>query len=413
MCEICQAAVRGDHAGVIRLARHRKKWTQTELGRRVGFSHSEISRFETRVRPLRDALVLRQFARVLELPGAVFGLEEPTGFRVCANPPMGGDPVHRRELLSGLVALASTSLMPTGNAQAAESVPRTVTTLRAELACARAEFDACHYQTVSSLLPALVSGGYQIREDAVGQARDRLESLLADAYSLAAFTADKLGDWGLSWVLADRARGHAAASGNPLSLAVATRETAVAMRRATHHSMAAQLLSTTAADLPGDTAWDLVGKGSLLLTAAYTHAQQGNPTAALDLAAEAGEVAARLPSWLPANSVFTASQVPIYQVGIHNALGDPAQALTVARGLRLGQLPNAERRARVCVDVARAWYAYSNSENCLRALEHAERYAPEEVRRDQVRQLTRGLLELPCVAPSGLRSFAARTGADY
>jgi hypothetical protein len=325
----------------------------------------------------------------------------------------GGDPVHRRELLSGLVALASTSLVPAGHAEAAEGSVRTVAGLRADLARTRAEFDACHYQAVADMLPALVATSHQSSDAApAGHARERAESVLADAYSLAAFTADKLGDWSLSWVLADRARGHATNSGNPLSLAAATREAAVAMRRAQHHVPAAQLLTRTAAELPTETGWGLVGQGSLLLTAAYTHAQQGNASTALELAAEAEEVAARLPARLPANSVFTASQVPIYEIGIHNALGDPARALTVARGVRLGRLPSSERCARVCVDVARAWYAYSRADHCLRALEHAERYAPEEVRRGQIRQLTRGLLEMPGVAPTGLRAFATRTGAD-
>ncbi|ONI78040.1 hypothetical protein ALI144C_32155 [Actinosynnema sp. ALI-1.44] len=350
---------------------------------------------------------------MLELPGAVFGLEEPIAFKVCANPLLvGGDSVHRRELLSGLVALASTSLIPTGHAQAAGTEPRTVTALRAELVRTRVEFDACHYQAVAGLLPALVADGHRLRDATAGQMKERAESVLADAYSLAAFTADKLGDWGLSWVLADRARRHATVSGNPLSVAAATREAAVAMRRAQHHGTAAELLTTTATSLPAETGWDLVGQGSLLLTAAYTHAQQGDTGAAHDLAAEARGVAARLPAWLPSNPIFTASQVPVYEISIHNALGDPAQALTVARGLRLGQLPSAERRARVCIDVARAWHAYGRAENCLRALEHAERYAPEEVRRGQIRQFTLGLLELPGVAPTGLRVFAARTGAD-
>jgi transcriptional regulator with XRE-family HTH domain len=407
MCEICLAAGRGDHASVIRLARRRKGWTQTELGQRVGFSHSEVSRFETRARLLRDVPVLRRFAVALELPGAVFGLGAPAGLRVCDEPSRGVEPVHRRQLLSGLIALAGAPLLP------AAEVPRyrTAAAMRAGLALSRAEFDACRYQRVERRLPALVTSGHHVLDaTAPGGAREQAEAVLADAYSLAAFTADKLGDWGLSWVLADRAREHAERSGNPLSLASATREAAVAIRRAGHHDVAARLLTTTAAGLSTATGWDLVGRGSLLLTAAYTHAQQGNAGTAIELADEAAEVAARLPL-MSANAVFTADQVPIYRISIHNALGDPARALTVAREVNLGRLPSAERRARVCVDVARAWYGFGNAEGCLRALERAERYAPEEVRRAQIRRLTHDLLERPGPAPSGLRALAIRTGA--
>jgi len=412
MCEICQAAERGNHAGVIRAARRRRGWTQTEPGRRVGFSHSEVSRYETGTRSLRDVAVLRRFAEELALPGAVFGLDTPSRFRVCDEPSRGADSVHRRQLLSGLIVLAGASLLSASQLPAEVPRYRTVAAMRAGLALNRAEFDACRYQKVERLLPALVASGYQVRSAAApGRAREQAEAVLADAYSLAAFTADKLGDWSLSWVLADRARSHAEASGNPVALASATREAAVAMRRAGHHDAATHLLTSTAAALPTTTGWDLAGRGSLLLTAAYTHAQRGNAGMAIELADEAAEVAARLPEdWSP-NAVFAPSQLPIYRISIHNALGDPARALTVARGVPLGSLPSAERRARVCVDVARAWYGYGDAESCLRALERAERYAPEEVRRPRIRRVAADLLEWPGPAPTGLRAFATRTGA--
>jgi hypothetical protein len=54
-----------------------------------------------------------------------------------------------------------------------------------------------------------------------------------------------------------------------------------------------------------------------LLTAAYAQAQRGDSAAAVALADDAAEVAARFPARWPANSLFTAGQVPIY----HNALG--------------------------------------------------------------------------------------------
>lgn len=89
MCAICRAARRGDHAGVIGAARRRMGLTQTGLGRRVGLSHSEVSRLENRKRALRDVTVLRRFAVALDLPGAVFGLDTPVGRRVCGEPTRG------------------------------------------------------------------------------------------------------------------------------------------------------------------------------------------------------------------------------------------------------------------------------------------------------------------------------------
>lgn len=412
MCAICHAARRGDHADVIVVARRRLGLTQSELGQRIGLSHSEISRLEAGKRALRDVTLLRRFAEALELPGAVFGLKAPQGRRVCDEPSEGGlDPVERRELLTALVTLAASAALRSSATHSGPTTPPTVAALRADLAHTRAAFDACHYASVGRSLPTLAANAHQTLAAAPsGQQTDEAESVLADIYSLAAFTADKTDEFGVAWVLADRARTHAAASGNPVSIAAATRETAVAMRRAGHHGQAVDLLTNTAADLDGGD-WALAGRGSLLLTAAYTHAQFGNDATALSLADEASEVATRLPSRWPTNGLFTPTQVPIYRIGVHNALGDPARALTVARGVALGTLPTAERRARVCVDVARAWFAYGDPERCLRALRLAEWHAPEEVRRPRIQGLTRDLLDLPGREPDGLRSFAAATGA--
>lgn len=319
--------------------------------------------------------------------------------------------MERRDLLTALVALAAGVALP---ATAATEQPRyrTVATLRAGLAGTRGEFDACRYATIGRRLPALVAGGHQLlAAGSSGQRREQAESALADIYSLAAFTADKTGEFSVAWVLADRARIHAAASCNPMSIATATRETAVAMRRAGHHDQAADLLTAVAAGLDSASGSELAGRGSLLLTAAYTQAQRGHSATAIALADEAAEVAHRLPTRWPSSGTFTATQVPIYRIGIHNALGDPARALTVARGIPLGALPTAERGARVCLDVARAWFAHGNAHRCLLALRMADSHAPEEVRRPQTRRLTRELLELPGRAPDGLAAFATMTGA--
>ncbi|HEX4722376.1 MAG TPA: helix-turn-helix transcriptional regulator [Pseudonocardiaceae bacterium] len=73
----------------------------------------------------------------------------------------------------------------------------TAAALRAGLARTRAEFDACRYALVGRRLPALVASGHQLLAVAAsGQAREQAESALADVYSLAAFTADKTGEFG-------------------------------------------------------------------------------------------------------------------------------------------------------------------------------------------------------------------------
>lgn len=59
---------------VIRIARTALGWSQAELGRRCGYSASQVSRWETGRVPLRDVTLLRTLAGVLALPLEVFGL---------------------------------------------------------------------------------------------------------------------------------------------------------------------------------------------------------------------------------------------------------------------------------------------------------------------------------------------------
>jgi transcriptional regulator with XRE-family HTH domain len=58
----------------IRRARLELGWSQTELGRRCGYSASQVSRWETGAVPLRDVTVLRGLATVLATAPETFGL---------------------------------------------------------------------------------------------------------------------------------------------------------------------------------------------------------------------------------------------------------------------------------------------------------------------------------------------------
>jgi transcriptional regulator with XRE-family HTH domain len=107
---------------IVRAARTALKWSQAELGRRCGYSASQVSRWETGRLPLRDVNLLRTLADVLNLPPTVLGLGEParrgtrptTGTgprvgRVTTPLPEEDDPVRRRTFLQ-LTALTGTTL---------------------------------------------------------------------------------------------------------------------------------------------------------------------------------------------------------------------------------------------------------------------------------------------------------------
>lgn len=150
--------------------------------------------------------------------------------------------------------------------------------------------------------------------------------------------------------------------------------------------------------------------GSLLCTAAYTAAQHGSRHQALDLITEAEVAAARMGDAQVAHTPFSSTNATIYRIGVHTALGDAGTALDYARKINLRSLPTPERQARFCVDTARAWDRFGRPSNCVKALQAAERCAPEELRRSSVRSLVTALLDTPGPTPTGLRELADRCG---
>jgi hypothetical protein len=171
------------------------------------------------------------------------------------------------------------------------------------------------------------------------------------------------------------------------------------------------LLTTTAESLSTVDPDGLAARGCLLLTAAYTQAKNGNGGDAMDLIADARRIARHLPQRWPATSIFTPTQVSVYAVGVHNALGNFSRALVAARSVSLASLSTVERRVKVCLDVARAYLGYGDALSSLTTLRKIERLAPEDARRPSVRLLVRQLLERPGPPPADLMAFARRNGA--
>jgi Helix-turn-helix domain len=419
-------------------------------GKLVGYSASTLSRIETGQRRLADVMQLRRFADVLGIPPHLFGLTESAAPAAAGAAPLpsaparitlgetlreGGDTVRRRELLVGLVGVTSTALAgiaarPLGapavlTAQQLRFLlaggpggafpPVGVQVLRGRVAAAHATFHACRYSELAGIIPGVIATAQASLGEAAGQEHDQIAALLADAYSLASDLCIRLHDDALAWVTAERARSAAQASGDLASIAEAARMTSIAMRRHGHHGTATALLTSTALGLgadSGEPAADLLATyGSLLCTAAYTAAQHGSRHQALELITEAETAAIRLGSTQAPHSPFSGTNVAIYQIGVHTALGDAGTALEHARKIDLRSLPTPERQARYCVDTARAWQRFGNPGKCFQALQVAGRCAPEELRRSSIRSLVASLLDAPGPTPPGLRELAARCGA--
>ncbi|MEV0407689.1 helix-turn-helix transcriptional regulator [Actinoallomurus sp. NPDC050550] len=438
---------RRDAGAIVRSTRHAHGLTLAELGRRTGYSASQVSRYERGLVPLTDTMVLRRFATALALPPQAFGLLPDTGERVTcdahaptvvADAPWedGDDPVRRREFLAGAAGLtAAGALSLPGPARAARAAdptgglenllyghgldgtkPVPLPTLRTATGRARALFQAARYDRLAAELPHLIGTATATCDHADGDERLAADALLADAYIVASSFMVKLNDDQLAWATADRAAQAAEASGDALVLADARRSVATVMRRTGRSGRAHALLIGTAEDLaPGHNATpeQLSMYGTLLQTAAYTAAVDGDRSGAHDLIGAAEAASTRLGQ--DANyrhTAFGPTNVALYRVSIAQVLGDNGAAIAHAKTVNPATIPTAERRGRYWVDVARAWHQWGKPEACYRALLTAERAAPAEVRyRPPVRHMTTDLLRtdrrgtLP-----GLRAFATRVG---
>jgi hypothetical protein len=300
---------------------------------------------------------------------------------------------------------------------AAPARPASLTTLQAGLSVAWQDFSTCHYHALAGRLPGLIRVASASRDYATGRSRQTFDASLADAYVLTSELAVKAKQDAMAWVAADRALPAARDSGDPATIAAASRAVAIAMRRMGHYNTATTLLTSTALDLGADRGHPpvpvLAAYGSLLCTAAYACAQNDQRHQALELITEAQAAATRMGDVTVGHSVFSSANVEVYQIGIHTALGDSAQALDHARAVVQASLPTPERHARFCIDTARAWLQHGRPDQAYEALLVAERHSPEEIRRPSVRALITTISQPPGIRPYGFRQFAERNGALF
>ncbi|GAA1658206.1 helix-turn-helix domain-containing protein [Actinoplanes couchii] len=442
------AAAAGDDAGtVIRLARRRADLNQTQLGALCGYSVSTISRIERGQPPCQDIDVRRNIAGVLGIPPDLLGLASPPGLspiavtrvertqtghagvRVVSTTGERGDPVRRREVLSGLTASAAAVALPWSetvhstppaladllNAESTSVAALDPAQLGERLSAARRTFSASNYDELTARLVTLIAGAAAARRHHADRDEQAATVVLAAAYRLASELCVKRNDDALGWVLADRALTAARSTGLAGPIAHASRSAAVAMRRAGHHDDAIMLLTATAQQVqPGSAPSDiaLATYGSLLCTAAYANAQAGRRPQAEALLDEAAATASRTTGPVIAGEImFSPTNVAVYRIGAYTALGDSAAALDHARTVDVSLLASAERYARYCIDTARAWEHHGRHDRATQALQAAESRAPQELRRPSTQELITRILYAPTVTPSGLRSLATRAGA--
>lgn len=385
---------------VLRQARNAKRLSQGEVGKAVGYSGSWLSRVENeKIQPDEDTLLA--LCGVLGLTAADVGLE--------------GDAVHRRKVLTLGLGVGIAAALPGTAAAAADpkelverslfhlpdARPASREALFSALVEARTVFQAAQYSKLGRTLPSLISGSL------ASQAHD----IAARAYVLLAQLAIK-NYQGMAWVAAERARAQAELTGNPVVMGEAAHSMGVSLRRSGDYQAAIDHLQEAAGRL-GQHPDELAMRGTLMLTASYSAAQAGWRGQAMELIGEAEETAKRRETaaqrlYIPGE--FGEAQTRGFRISVHHALGEDDQALMYAEKLDPRRLPTAERRGRMCMDVARVWQALDEPEKTFHALRALASYAPEEATRPKVRGITAELLMMHPEMP-GLRRFSQKIGA--
>lgn len=339
--------------------------------------------------------------------------------------------MRRRTLLAGVGGLAGSALFGATPAfgaadpiRALESAllnppiatahPVSLAELQRAVGAARSIFQQAKYGEVAALMPRVLAGAMATRADLnTSDGVAAVNRHLAELYTLTTELMIKVSNDRLAWTAADRALQAADAGGDILTQATTRRTWGIVLRRSGQAETARQLVLDTATALQPELHRGhdhLSAYGSLLETAAYTAAVDGDRGTAKSLIAEAAEAATRVTG--PHSTAFNPTAVGLYQISIARVLGDSGTAIEHARRIDPGTIPVVERRARYYSDVARAFHQWGKPEQCYRALLAAEHASPDEVRyRKTIHQITESLARHPNArALPGLTAFARRTG---
>ena len=390
--------------------RRRRGLSQARFAELLDRSVSWVSQVERGVKPVDRLPVLREVARVLEVPPAE--LLPESMFPEAAEQE---HPAARaiRLTLSGHPSLAA-------ELDSGPDAPAPAIDLEDLEARARRVWELAHASSfielgelVTDLVPDLESTARRLD----GEAQRTAFRLLADTYQAAAAVLTKLGETAAAWAAAERSVAAAERAGLPLLAAAGDLRLAQAFLSAGQLDQAERVVSVTATGLEPKARRDsppelLSVWGTLNLIWAIIATRQGQERAALDFMGKA-ETAAK---WLGEDrddfgTQFGPTNASIQAVMVSVELGDAGAALRRAKTIDTSKLL-AERRARFLIDVARAYHQRRQSEDVLRTIIEAEALTPEQVRTHRyTREMVRDLLrDERRPLTSELRALAKRVG---
>jgi transcriptional regulator with XRE-family HTH domain len=242
-----------------------------------------------------------------------------------------------------------------------------------------------HRTDVGRVLPRLVTDARVAARAAEGADRRAANAALADVYALVQHEVVWASETELTWTAADRAMTAAQEADTPIALAGGAWTLAI-VQRSGGDTDAAMALAVEAAGLLESRLEDASDElramyGALHLHAATTAARAGHEGDAWRHWDVASDTASRLPGgYFHPWTMFGPANVKLHAVSISADLSQSAEARNQAEQIDPDEIPSRERRGRLGVEIARAYYQRHDYPGALHWLEEAYRTAQDSVR---------------------------------
>jgi len=256
-----------------------------------------------------------------------------------------------------------------------------------------------HRTDVGRILPRLVTDARMAARVTTGAARREAKAVVADVYTLVQHEIVWASEAELTWVVADRAMTAAQEADTPAALAGAAWTLGMVQRSAGDTDGAFTLACNAAALLEPrleDGTDELRAlAGALKLHSAATCARAGREGEAWRYWDQASAIARRLPDryhhpW----TMFCVSNVALHAVSIAADLSRSQEARSRAEQIDPESIPSRERRGRLGVEIARAYFQKRDYPAVLHWLEQAYQTAADSVRYSpSARQMASELLD--------------------
>ncbi|WP_274919138.1 helix-turn-helix domain-containing protein [Streptomyces sp. WZ-12] len=369
----------------VRFYRKRRGVQQRQLGELLGRSEDWVYRVETGRIPVNNVKMLADLADALrvhleDLQGTPVLLEDSDGF-AASVPAIRAALMQSRRLAGSLIT---------------NREPLRLGLLEMEVGTAWELYQAGEFASLADRLPRLLADARSAMNEASGDERRAAQRLFALACHVAAALLRKLGETNLAWTAADQGEIAALESGDTAAI--------LSLRRGIAHvqlgaNLAAEAVKSTLDSADGlERGWwesspvALSLYGTLFLNGSIAAARMRNREMTTYMLGKANEAAERLGA--DGNEMWTAfgpANVGIHRLATALEFEDYQRAVDIAPTVRAVGLPK-ERRARLRLDVARAYGEAGQTDDAVDNLKRAYRTAPEQMKAHEfARDLARRL----------------------